>query len=42
MIRREFVAAASKLVRDYFWPHSCAALRQIGLNENGSTMPVGC
>ena len=22
-----------RLVRDYFWPHSRAALRQIGLNE---------
>jgi len=29
----EYVQAAIRLVRDYFWPHSRAALRQIGLNE---------
>jgi hypothetical protein len=29
----EYVQAAERLVRDYFWPHSRAALRQIGLNE---------
>ncbi len=29
----EHVQAAIRLVRDYFWPHSRAALRQIGLNE---------
>jgi hypothetical protein len=28
-----FMAAAIVLVRDYFWPHSRAALRQIGLSE---------
>jgi hypothetical protein len=28
-----FVNSAVRLVRDYFWPHSRAALRQIGLNE---------
>jgi Protein of unknown function (DUF3987) len=28
-----YVQAAIRLVRDYFWPHSRAALRQIGLNE---------
>jgi hypothetical protein len=28
-----FLSAAVKLVRDYFWPHSRAALRQIGLSE---------
>jgi hypothetical protein len=28
-----FLLAAVRLVRDYFWPHSRAALRQIGLNE---------
>jgi hypothetical protein len=28
-----FVNAAVRLVRDYFWPHSRAALRQIGLSE---------
>jgi Protein of unknown function (DUF3987) len=28
-----FVDAAVCLVRDYFWPHSRAALRQIGLSE---------
>jgi hypothetical protein len=32
-IEVEFVQAAVRLVRDYFWPHSRAALRQIGLNE---------
>ena len=32
-IELEFVDAAVRLVRDYFWPHSRAALRQIGLNE---------
>jgi Protein of unknown function (DUF3987) len=32
-IDEEFVHAAIRLVRDYFWPHSRAALRQIGLNE---------
>jgi Protein of unknown function (DUF3987) len=29
----EHVQAAIRLVQDYFWPHSRAALRQIGLNE---------
>ncbi len=29
----ENVQAAIQLVQDYFWPHSRAALRQIGLNE---------
>jgi len=28
-----FVGAATRLVRDYFWPHSRAALRQVGLSE---------
>jgi len=28
-----FLKSAVRLVRDYFWPHSRAALRQIGLNE---------
>jgi Protein of unknown function (DUF3987) len=28
-----FMDAAVRLVRDYFWPHSRAALRQIGLSE---------
>jgi Protein of unknown function (DUF3987) len=32
-IELEFVEAAVRLVRDYFWPHSRAALRQIGLSE---------
>ena len=32
-IEVEYVQAAERLVRDYFWPHSRAALRQIGLNE---------
>jgi hypothetical protein len=29
----EHVQGAIRLVREYFWPHSRAALRQIGLNE---------
>src|SRR5215472_8746236 len=29
----EFVRSAVRLVRDYFWPHSRAALRQIGFND---------
>jgi hypothetical protein len=33
----EYVQAAIRLVRDYFWPHSRAALRQIGLNERHAT-----
>jgi hypothetical protein len=32
-IEDSFVAAAIRLVRDYFWPHARAALRQIGLSE---------
>jgi hypothetical protein len=32
-IEKRFVEAAIQLVRDYFWPHSRAALRQIGLSE---------
>jgi len=32
-IELEFVEDAVRLVRDYFWSHSRAALRQIGLNE---------
>jgi hypothetical protein len=28
-----YMAAAIQLVRDYFWPHARAALRQIGLSE---------
>jgi hypothetical protein len=32
-IEVEYVQAAERLIRDYFWPHSRAALRQIGLNE---------
>jgi hypothetical protein len=32
-IEVEFVQAAVRLWRDYFWPHSRAALRQIGLSE---------
>jgi hypothetical protein len=33
LIEDRFVKSAVRLVRDYFWPHSRAALRQIGLNE---------
>jgi hypothetical protein len=29
----EYIEAAARLVREYFWPHGRAALRQIGLNE---------
>jgi hypothetical protein len=32
-IDEQHVAAAVRLWRDYFWPHSRAALRQIGLTE---------
>jgi hypothetical protein len=32
-IGEQYVEAAVRLWRDYFWPHSRAALRQIGLSE---------
>ena len=32
-IESDIVQAAITLVRDYFWPHSRAALRQIGINQ---------
>jgi hypothetical protein len=32
-IEARFLAAAVRLVVDYFWPHARAALRQIGLTE---------
>src|SRR5262249_5536391 len=32
-IGEQYVEAAAKLWRDYFWPHSRAALRQIGLTQ---------
>jgi hypothetical protein len=32
-IRSKYVKAAVQLVRDYFWPHAQACLRQIGLSE---------
>jgi hypothetical protein len=32
-IEAQFIAAAVRLVVDYFWPHARAALRQIGLTE---------
>jgi hypothetical protein len=32
-IDEQYVAAAVRLWRDYFWPHSRAALRQLGLTE---------
>jgi hypothetical protein len=35
-IDAQYVEAAIRLVRDYFWPHSRAALRQIGLNERNA------
>jgi hypothetical protein len=33
LIEDRFIESAVRLVRDYFWPHSRAALRQIGLSE---------
>lgn len=33
MIEARFVAAAIRLVTEYFWPHARAALRQLGLTE---------
>ena len=35
-IDAEFIDAAVTAWRDYFWPHSGAALRQIGVNRNHS------
>jgi hypothetical protein len=32
-IGEEFMSAAIRLTRDYFWPHARAALRQIGLTD---------
>jgi hypothetical protein len=32
-INQQFMINAVKLVREYFWPHACAALRQIGLTD---------
>ncbi|XIA62194.1 DUF3987 domain-containing protein [Bradyrhizobium sp. TZ2] len=32
-IDRRFMAVAVRLVRDYFWPHARAALRQVGLTD---------
>jgi hypothetical protein len=32
-IGAKFIKSAVRLVRDYFWPHSRAALRQIGLSD---------
>jgi hypothetical protein len=32
-IDQRFVAGAVKLIREYFWPHARAALRQIGLTD---------
>ncbi len=33
LVDDSFMQSAVRLVRDYFWPHSRAALRQIGLSE---------
>jgi len=33
-IEMEYVQAAVRLIREYFWPHSRVALRQIGRNEH--------
>ena len=33
-VRGEFMAAAVKLWRDYFWPHARAALRQVGVTDH--------
>jgi hypothetical protein len=35
-IAEQYVEAAVRLWREYFWPHSRAALRQIGLTEKHS------
>ena len=35
-IEAQFVAAAVRLVIDYFWPHARAALRQIGLTDGNA------
>ena len=32
-IESDIMQAAIRLVRNYFWPHSRAALRQIGINQ---------
>lgn len=32
-VEQEYVASAIRIWRDYFWPHSRAALRQIGISE---------
>ena len=36
VVGEQYVEAAVRLWRDYFWPHSRAALRQIGLTEKHS------
>jgi hypothetical protein len=41
-IGEQYVAAAVRLWRDYFWPHSRAALRQIGLTESTPTPAAHC
>jgi hypothetical protein len=33
-IEPHIIQAAIRIVRDYFWPHSRAALRQIGINQS--------
>ena len=33
-----FVSAAARLACEYFWPHSRAALRQIGLSERHASL----
>ena len=38
-IEQEYVQAAIRLVRDYFWPHSRAALAQVEPNERHATRP---
>jgi hypothetical protein len=35
-IAEAYVAAAVRLWQEYFWPHSRAALRQIGLSRKHS------
>ena len=37
LIEAQVIDAAVRLVRDYFWPHARAALRQIGLSERHVT-----
>ena len=35
-VEARFIEAAVRLWRDYFWPHSRAAIRQIGLTDHNA------